>query len=216
MATLPPSRQLARWQAGDPAGRASAARALRSGAVGLLPTESSYALAASIANADAVARVRSLKGRGEAGKPLLVLCSDRAMVEELVVVPAAATRWLERWWPGPLTLVMPARDRATAELLGGRGVAVRVPACPATLAVIALAGHAVTGTSANRAGEPPLLRPDLAGAGLPSGTGGVAFVLDAGLLPGGPPSTLVDACDEEPRIVREGAISARDLVGPAA
>lgn len=207
-----------RWDSRDVADRETCARTLESGAVVLLPTESSYALAASAGREDAIDRVRRLKGRAEGGKPLLLLCATLDMAARAAELTAVDLRVAAAAWPGPLTLLAAARDPRLLRRLGGAALAVRVPACEPTRDVIARAGEPVTGTSANRAGRPPLLVPDALAAGLEVGDGGVRGALDAGALPGGPPSTIVDLRGDEPAWIREGAIPfdrLREILGLA-
>jgi L-threonylcarbamoyladenylate synthase len=168
----------------------------------LVPTESSHALAASCASVEALDRLRAIKARqGEGGKPILLLCASFEQAARLAHFSPAAAR-LARAWPCPLTLLLEPVDAALAERLGSDGIALRVPAHDVARRLALLAGP-FTGTSANRAGEPPLLDPALADS-LSSDEHPIAGILDAGILPGGPPSTLVDARNGV-RILRLGA-----------
>src|SRR4029077_17147382 len=115
-----------------------------------------------------------------------------------------AARLAERFWPGPLTLVMPAARQLAREVSGGTGtVGGRVPARAIARAVCAACGHPVTATSANLSGEPAVAAPDDVERALGDR---VEFMLDAGRTPGGAPSTIVDVTAAEPRLVRAGAI----------
>ena len=180
-----------------------AAAALRAGRLVLLPTESSLALSADVRRDDALAQVRRIKGRAEGGKPLQLLVASLDQARELALFDADALR-LAAAWPAPLTLVLSPRPGVDAQRLGSPRIALRVPASDVTRDVIVRVGGAVTGTSANRAGEPPVL--DAAGArALAAEDAGVAGVVDAGRLPGGLPSTLVAVEAGNVRVLRDGA-----------
>ncbi len=164
----------------------------------LLPTESFYGLGADPACADSVARICTIKGRPpDLGLP--VLCADWQQLESLVRVPARFRVKLSRLWPSALTVVLPS----TAGLAAARGstLAVRIPAHGPLRALLYRVGP-LTGTSANRHGDPPCSTADEA---IDSLTGVPDLVLDAGPTPGGEPSTVVDLTGENPSILRPGA-----------
>jgi L-threonylcarbamoyladenylate synthase len=193
----------------------AAARAvLARGGVVVYPTETFYGLGARALVAAAVARVASLKGR-EATKPIAVIVSDAAMVGHLARrVPELAERLMARFWPGPLTLVLPARAGLPAQLTAGSGlVGVRVSSHPVARALVAALGEPITATSANRGGEPPAC--DVATAERALGAG-VDVYLDGGAVPGGAASTVVVVGDDAVRVIRAGAVSLatlRDALG---
>jgi L-threonylcarbamoyladenylate synthase len=172
------------------------------GGVAAIPTDTFYGLACDPANARGVARIFEVKGRG-AREPLLVLFSEREHLERLGVDTSAET--LERFlrlWPAPLTVVLPVRAPLPASR-GGATLAVRMPAAPALRALLSETGP-LTGTSANRSGDPALDDPDdvvrRMGAELD-------VVIDGGRTAGGLPSTLVDATQDPPVVVRAGAFA---------
>ncbi|HHQ48631.1 MAG TPA: threonylcarbamoyl-AMP synthase [Acidobacteria bacterium] len=171
-----------------------------SGGVVLLPTETYYGLGAAPGSSEGVERVFRLKER-PAGRPLLVLCADWAQLEELVEVPSRWRIRLSRTWPGPLTVILPAR-KPLAAAPSGR-LAVRIPGASLLRALLYRVGP-LTGTSANRSGSPPHRRPRAAAADLAAPPD---LVLDGGETPGGAPSTLVDLCGNEPRVLRIGPAS---------
>ncbi len=181
----------------------AAARALgevaAAGGVALVPTETYYGLAADPASPEGVDRVYRLKDR-PGGMPLPVLCADWGQVESLVEVPAPYRVRLSRSWPGPLTVVLPARRPLPAS--PGGTLAVRIPGHDLLRALLYLVGP-LTGTSANRHGAPPAREVGPAVAGL---AGEPELVLDGGLTPGGPPSTLVDLTGAVPRVLRPGPV----------
>lgn len=178
-----------------------AERAL-AGSLLVFPTDTLYALGAAASNAALVLRVREAKGR-EDDKPLPLVAADEAQARALCAAwPAAAERLAARFWPGPLTLVLPAAAGVPEEVTAGTGtVAVRVPALALARELCARVGPLVS-TSANRSGEPPPLTCAEAVAAVGSFA---AVALDAG--PGQPlASTIVDLTVDPPRLLREGAV----------
>uniref|UniRef100_A0A7C3UYN6 L-threonylcarbamoyladenylate synthase n=1 Tax=Desulfobacca acetoxidans TaxID=60893 RepID=A0A7C3UYN6_9BACT len=175
-----------------------------------LPTETFYALAAHPFKEEALARLFALKGRAP-DKPVLLLVSGLDMVRLLVRdIPEEGYELMARFWPGPLTLIFPAKPGLSRWLTGGTdGVGLRQPLQEVTLRLIAALGHPVTGTSANRAGQPPMT-----GAAEVAQAFGddLALILDAGPCPGGLPSTIVDVGANPPRLVRAGAVAVADLL----
>lgn len=187
---------------------AEVAESLREGAVIAVPTDTYYGLAADIRRSDALARVRRLKGR-PAGKPLLLLVDTVARARGLSPhAPELLERLAERFWPGPLTMVLPATEDLPDEVIGNRGgVAVRAPATAIVRAIVAALGAPVTGTSANVSGQPPA--EDVSTIRLGETVDGV---VDGGRTPGGAPSTLLDLTTRgEARILRPGPVTQGDL-----
>jgi tRNA threonylcarbamoyl adenosine modification protein (Sua5/YciO/YrdC/YwlC family) len=177
--------------------------ALATGGVVVVPTESFYGLAADPRNADGVHAVCALKGRPhDMGLP--VLCADWQQVENLVRVPDRFRVKLSRLWPAAVTAVLPTLAPTPAAL--GGSLAVRIPDHGALRALLYRVGP-VTGTSANRHGEPPSVTVDGALASL---TGPPAAALDGGSTAGGDPSTLVDLTGDEPRTLRPGRVQWED------
>lgn len=184
-----------------------AAQIVRGGGVLAMPTDSFYALGACAFDEAAVRRVCAIKGQ-RAQKPILVLIAERSQLDGLVAsVPPAATILMERFWPGPLTIVFPASPRMPVALTAGTGtIGVRVPAQPLLAQLLQTTGP-VTGTSANRSGEPPARTAlDVAGS---LGTD-VDLILDGGPASATLPSTVIDVT-ETVRVLREGPIT-RDLL----
>lgn len=185
------------------------AERIREGGVVSFPTDTVYALAASLAFPDALDRIYGIKGRDQA-KPLPVLLSAPAHLRDVAVgVDDRLLDLADRFWPGPLTIVLPARDglpdAATGrDAAGGRTVAVRVPDHFLAIEVIERAGGAVGSTSANRSGETAARSAAELLAQIP---GGFDILLDGGVAPGGVPSTVVAAGPEGIEFIREGAIA---------
>ena len=193
---------------------AAAQAALARGGVVVYPTETFYGLGARALVAAAVAKVALLKGR-DATKPIAVIVSEAAMLDQLVQrVPEPAGRLIARFWPGPLTLVLPARVGLPAHLTAGSDlVGVRVSSHPVAHALAAALGEPITATSANRGGEPPAC--DIATAEHAFGAR-VDVYVDGGVLAGGSGSTVVVVGDDAVRVIRAGAVSLaalRDALG---
>lgn len=180
-----------------------AAAALRRGGVIAYPTETFYGLGALARDAAALARLAAAKGRPE-GKPLPLLAADLAAVEEVAILSPRARALAARFWPGPLTLVLPARPGVPAPITAGTGtVGIRVPGSEVARRLAAAAGGALVSTSANLSGEPPPARVEELSAALRARIDGV---LDAGATPGGLASTVVVVGAEGVTLVRAGAV----------
>lgn len=182
-----------------------AALMLARGGIVVHPTETLYGLAVDPWNETAVARLTALKGRGaESGYILLVASADEARG---LFAPDAPDQWValaKEFWPGPLTIVLPAGESAPRGALGkGRGIAVRFTADPVAQALVRASGKPLTSTSANLKGAPPVAT---AGEAALAFGDAVDLVLDAGPRPGGIPSTILDLTFGVPRVLREGAV----------
>jgi L-threonylcarbamoyladenylate synthase len=186
-----------------------AAKWIRAGGLVALPTDTLYALAADPFSAAAVARVFAAKGRS-AERALPLIAADAEQVSaHLGRLPPAGQRLADRFWPGPLTLLMAAPRTLAADVSGGTGrVGVRVPANVVARAICAEAGRPITATSANVSGAPATPDPDQVERTLGDR---LDLLIDAGTTPGGAPSTIVDATGAEPALVRAGAISWDDI-----
>jgi L-threonylcarbamoyladenylate synthase len=174
----------------------------------VFPTETVYGLGVDARSPDAVARLVALRGRDE-GKPILVLVTDLAMADTVVAgIPEPARRLAARFWPGPLTLVLPARDGLPAPLTAGTGtIGVRVPGHPDAAALVAGLGGPVTAPSANPPGAAPPRRLADVRAYFPDG---VAAWVDGGTLPGGG-STVAAVDGDRVRVLRAGPVSEAEL-----
>lgn len=181
----------------------AAAEVLRRGGLVAYPTETFYGLGALARDAAAVERLARAKGRPD-GKPLPLLAADRAQVDTVAEVGPAAARVAAALWPGPLTLVLPARPGlAPAVAAGTATVGVRVPGSEIARALARAAGGPLVSTSANLSGAPPPARPEELSAELRAR---VDHVLDGGPTPGGLASTVVAVEGDALRLVREGAV----------
>jgi len=177
------------------------------------PTETVYGLGGRVTPV-ALARLRQVKGR-EAAKSFVVLVTGRRMAEEWgIEFPEQAARLAEAWWPGPLTLVLPAATgRLPDELRGPTGgIAIRRSPHPAARALVEALGEPLTSTSANPPGAPPAQEAGAISAAFASAVAaGELLVLDGGPLPSSLPSTVVDLTRGEAALVREGAIAWHDV-----
>ena len=177
---------------------------VRAGGVIAYPTDTFYGLGADPRNREAVRKLFDIKGR-KTDQAILLLLSDRSDVAAWAAsVTPSAERLMDRYWPGPLTLVFPAAAHVLPELTGGGGtIGLRVPGNGPTRGLLHALGTALTGTSANRSGGRDLRTADEVMAEVGDR---VDLVLDGGDAPGDRPSTIVDVTSEPPRIIRRGII----------
>lgn len=185
------------------------AERIANGGVVAIPTDTVYGIAASLAHPAAIERIYEIKGRPES-QPLPVLVSSIDALSHLVTIDDAVVPLLDAFWPGPLTVVLPAATRLPEHVLGaGNRVGVRLPNHYIAIEVIEKAGGAVACTSANRSGEPAattaLEVAESLGADLD-------LILDGGNAPGGVASTVVAIDDLSLRFIREGAISVSEVI----
>lgn len=186
---------------------------LREGGLLAYPTETVYGLGSRAVQAD-VAALTALKGR-PAGKPFLLLISDRAMAEaQGLAFNESADALARAFWPGPLTLVLPGGSGRLPDLLRGPegGIAVRWTSHRGVAQLAAALGEPLTSTSANLPGGQPApgaaaIARDFAAA-VESRR---LLVLDGGVLGNQPPSTVVDCTQPGARLIREGAVPLRQL-----
>lgn len=199
----------------DQSGVARAVAALRAGGLVGLPTETVYGLAADARNNAAVKRVFTAKGR-PADHPLIVHIADISDLHEWAKdIPAYAHALAERLWPGPLTLVLPARDDTSRLLTGGQDtIALRLPAHPAAQEVIRQTG-ALAAPSANRFGRVSPTSAQAVVAELAEVLDDADVVLDGGDCSIGIESTIVDCTSARPRILRPG-FYAEELINDVA
>jgi len=181
---------------------------LNQGGVVAIPTDTVYGLAADARNAQAVRRVMELKGRS-ADAPLPLLVADIAEAEKVAGPLTGAARALaSRFWPGALTLVVPAEIELPALVVQDGLVGLRVPDDPICIRVLRLFGAPVTGTSANLTGKTPAMNPDEVRRQFGNK---VDYVLEAGRAGGASPSSVARVSDNEMSVLRIGAISEDEL-----
>lgn len=188
---------------------ARAIEALEHGEVIVFPTETFYGLGADARDETAVERVVSLKGRAPES-PIPVIVADEKMLQGIVAeVPEMARKLMSRFWPGPLTLVLPARKRLPLALLSREGeIGVRISSHPLATQLTGKLGCPLTATSANPSGGEPARTIEEAKAYF---AGRLEIFLAGGRLAGKKGSTVVAFGSGGLRIIREGEISLEDL-----
>jgi L-threonylcarbamoyladenylate synthase len=193
----------------EPAIIAEAAEILRRGGLVALPTETVYGLGANALDAVAVQSIFDAKGRS-ANNPIIVHVADAAAAKNLVSAwPEKATVLSNRFWPGPLTLVLPKRPIVPAVVTaGGATVGLRVPAHPVALALLKAAGVPIAAPSANRSSR---VSPTTASHVLGDLEGRIDMVLDAGPTSGGLESTVLDLTADPPCVLRPGLVTVAQL-----
>ncbi len=181
---------------------------IKGGIVGM-PTETVYGLAADAENADAVAEIFKAKGRPQ-DNPLIVHIEDIADFEKYAKnVPDMAYKLAEKFCPGPLTMVLPKRDRIPDVTSAGLDtVGIRMPSHKAALALIRTSGKAVAAPSANLSGSPS---PTTAAHVMDDMRGRIPAIIDGGSCPVGVESTVISFEGNAVRILRPGFISAEEL-----
>jgi len=180
------------------------AAAIKAGGVIAYPTDTFYGLGADPRDRRAVSKVFEIKGRGT-DQPILLLLHNRFEVAAWAsAITRSAEKLMDRFWPGPLTLVFTARPDILPELTGRTGtIGLRVPGNEVTRALLGQTGNALTGTSANRSGSSS---PRSAEEVMHELGDRIDLVLDGGVLTANMPSTVVDVTAEPPRIIRMGAV----------
>lgn len=205
-----PFRPAQKKMAADAAGIAAAARILRGGGLVAFPTETVYGLAADATSDAAVARIYWAKARPNFN-PLIAHVTSLGAALEQGIFSTDAFCLAEAFWPGPLSLVVPLAPGATVCSIARAGlqsIALRVPAHPIALAVIAAAGRPLAAPSANRSGRvSPVTAAHVA---RDFAAGEIDLILDGGRCLVGLESTVVE-CLEAPRVLRPGGIARTDI-----
>ena len=187
-----------------------AAELIRNGELVAIPTETVYGLGADGLNPAAVAKIFAAKGRPQ-DNPLILHVTGMEQVETLChSIPQAAYRLARRFWPGPLTIVLPAKDCVPKCTTGGLStVAVRCPACDVTRQIIALSGVPVAAPSANISGKPSTTTAEHV---IHDHNGKIPMVVDGGPCQVGVESTIVDLTEDRPRLLRPGGVTPEQLM----
>lgn len=194
----------------DPEVLGKARDLLLAGGVIAYRTETLYGLGADARNKAAVDRVRLIKGR-PTDEPVSVIAADVEMAREWVHMDHLAQRVADVFWPGPLTLILPLRDRSLDYLIGSSsGLGIRVPSLESARMLSAALKAPVTATSANITGGENLLSSREIENRL---AGKIDLILDSGRCEASPGSTLLDLVSRPPKIIREGVITSSDLSG---
>lgn len=183
-----------------------AVRLIQAGKVVAFPTDTIYGLGADPFNLAAVNEIFRIKRRA-AERPIpLLVCSIEQALRLIAPVPPSFFSLVQKFWPGPLTVVAPASEFVPLKVTGNTGkVGVRWPRCSAAEKLIAAVGVPLTGTSANLSDGPVCCT-----AAEVSGQIGesLPLILDGGPTPGNLPSTVIELVGERARLLREGAIPA--------
>jgi len=177
---------------------------IAAGGVIAYPTDTYYALGVDPLNAAAVRRLYAVKGRS-AERPILLLLPDAGEVFRWTEsISVTAEKLMRQFWPGPLTLVFKAQQDVPAELAAGTGtIGLRVPGNEVTRSLLRFLGAAITGTSANRSGEPDARTAADVNRMLGEH---VDLILDGGTMTAEKPSTIVDVSGQRPMLIRRGMI----------
>jgi L-threonylcarbamoyladenylate synthase len=177
---------------------------LRAGGVIGFPTDTAYGLAADPFNNEAIATIFKLKGRPE-NKPILLLVDSLEMAKRVTRPNPSLDDVAHEFWPGPLTIILPAIDKLPEAITAGTGgVGVRWPVAPFATELVRRFGNPITATSANKSGEPTCVTAAEVEEQLGSP---LEFLVDGGELPARSGSTVLDLTNEPPQVLREGPVS---------
>ena len=195
--------------ADDPKTPEIAAQILQKGGLVAIPTETVYGLGANGLDEQAVAKIFEAKGRPQ-DNPLILHVAEAADMEKFChSIPEAAWLLAEKFWPGPLTMVLPAKPTVPRRTTAGLPtVAVRCPDCAVTRQIIRLAGVPVAAPSANISGKPSTTTAQHV---LHDHDGRIDMIVDGGSCRVGVESTIVDLTEERPRLLRPGGITPEQL-----
>lgn len=196
------------YSSNDPQALEQAGQLLRGGGLVAFPTDTVYGLGAMLFDAQAIEQLYVVKSR-DAAKAIAVLVGDESgLAQSAGELSGVASRLAQRFWPGPLTLVVDANPGLPANLSPLPTVGVRMPDHPVALALLRRTGPLAV-TSANLSGQPNACSAEEVYAQL---HGRIPFILDGGQTPGGLPSTVVDCTGSELVLLRQGPISFEQLV----
>jgi len=186
-----------------------ASKVVKNGGLIIYPTDTVYGLGCYPFNAKAVERIFRTKGERKE-KPLPILGSDMECVQKIAYLNENARKIAERFWPGPLTLVVPKKQALPDIVTCGLGsVGVRIPNHKIALLLISLCGGLLVGTSANKTGEKP---PKTAHEAAEQLGEHVDIVLDAGPTPLRRESSVLDLTSKKPKMLREGPIKLEEIL----
>ena len=188
---------------------------LEKGGIIACPTETFYGLGAKFDKPDSLKRLYKIKKRPK-DKAMPVIIGSEGLLQKIVLrewlehIPESVKSLMEKFWPGPLTILLPASEKISDYLTAGTGrVAVRVPGESFALQLAARAGFPLTATSANPSGMPPAETPE---AVVRYFGDKIDLLIEGGRTPGGLPSTIVDVAGRKIRVVREGAVKRNRLL----
>ena len=196
--------------AADAGTPALAAELIRSGELVAIPTETVYGLGANGLSEAAVAKIFEAKGRPQDNPLILHISAPEEMEQFCHSIPESAYALAKAFWPGPLTMVLPARDCVPKRTTGGLStVAVRCPDNAVTRQIIRLSGVPIAAPSANLSGKPSTTTAQHV---LHDHDGKIAAVVDGGPCRVGVESTIVDLTEQRPRLLRPGGITPEQLI----
>ena len=187
-----------------------AAEIIKSGGLVAIPTETVYGLGANGLDEDAVKKIFEAKGRPQ-DNPLILHIAGAEQIEQFAHhIPQAAYDLAERFWPGPLTIILPARDLIPKRTTGGLDtVGLRCPDCEITRQIIRLSGVPIAAPSANISGKPSTTTAEHV---LHDHNGRIELIVDGGPCRVGVESTIVDLTERRPRLLRPGGIGPEQLL----
>jgi L-threonylcarbamoyladenylate synthase len=179
------------------------AHLLKKGKVGAIPTETFYGLSANPFSEEALKRLFYLKKRPPDKPILLLLGSLEDLSKVCARIPSLAMKLIKAFWPGPLTLVLPAKRGLSSLLTAGtQNIGVRLSSLELTRKIARTFGGPITGTSANISGNPPCKTAEDVLKQIPE----IDFIVDAGETKGDKPSTVIEVVENKIKLIREGAI----------
>jgi len=186
-----------------------ASQVILSGGVVAVPTESFYGLAVHALKEMAIERLFAVKGRREDNPLLILIASEESLSPDVTGVSDRARSLMERFWPGGLTLVLFADPVLPVSLTAGTGkIGVRLSSHPVPRELARALGAPITGTSANRSGQPSCLTAEEVMEAVGED---IDLILDGGRTPGGRGSTVLDVTLDPPVILRQGMVSHEEL-----
>ena len=189
---------------------AIAAKLIRDGELVAIPTETVYGLGANGLSESAVARIFQAKGRPQDNPLILHICGPEQIELFCHHIPQKAYDLAEAFWPGPLTMVLPARSNVPRRTTGGLDtVALRCPDHDVTREIIRLSGVPIAAPSANISGKPSTTTAQHV---LHDHDGRIAAIVDGGSCRVGVESTIVDLTEERPRLLRPGGVTPEQLL----
>ena len=180
-----------------------AVRVLDNGGLVAFPTDTVYGLGADAYDPGAIKKLYSAKERDSSKAVPLLLAGADDLREVAERIPEMAVALGSKFWPGPLTIIVPRATRLSSDLGPGDTIGVRVPDHPTAIALLQAAGPLAV-SSANISGHPSARTADQVREAL---AGRIDLILDGGKTPGGVPSTVVDCLSREPAVLRAGPIS---------
>ncbi len=186
-----------------------AAEIIKSGGLVALPTETVYGLGANGLDPDAVKKIFTAKGRPQDNPLILHICGPEQMEDLCHDIPPAAYALAEAFWPGPLTMVLPAKDIVPLTTRAGLpSVAIRCPDCEVTRQIIRLSGVPIAAPSANISGKPSTTTAEHVRH---DHDGRIDCIVDGGPCRVGVESTIIDLTEDKPRLLRPGGIGPEQL-----